>query len=132
MTYEDRTDLDLLAAYNAVTDELQRRHPHLRFAMGTAEHAGETKDARREYIRQKEHGRATAAVRKETTAHRDRQIAAFALDAARKSDELADNPKQLPRYVLMMWRPEWGRHLATSTVARILREQHVASRLKDL
>ena len=80
---------------------------------------------------EKSRARQAARKRKLKREARDRAIADFALKAARKSDELADNPKMLTSYVGNRWRDDWGKLVARSTVRRILAEQRVASRLRS-
>ncbi len=84
--------------------------------------------AQQEEARAKGNARANAR----RTEMRDQNIAEFALATARVSDELADNPKQLNRHILTHWREEWGKPLASSTLARILKEKKIASRLRGL
>jgi hypothetical protein len=85
----------------------------------------------RQLLKMAECGRSTAKARRENREKRDRSIAAFALAAARESDELAENPKQLARYVLAHWRAGWKEPLKLSTLTRILKEQKVASALRS-
>src|ERR1700688_4543587 len=59
-------------------------------------------------------GRRNARAKSLKAKKRAQAIADFALKAARKSDELAENPKRLARYVLAHWRTEWGQQLAPS------------------
>jgi hypothetical protein len=78
-------------------------------------------------------GRSRARDRKAAREERDRKIGTYAVRLARQSDELLDNPKALPAYLLRKWRKEWGsKRLAASTIGRILKEQKVASRVRDL
>src|SRR5918999_290140 len=79
---------------------------------------------------QRSRGQRNARANARWTEERNQAIAAYAVQLANSSDELADNPKRLADVVLQRWKPEWGLPLAPSTVRRLLKEQHVASTVR--
>jgi len=122
---------ETLAAISAMRHQIDQGNPLFAAdeALSVGVLAGNWPRAR-QLLNMAERGKSSAKARRQKRETRDRSIAEFALAAARESDELAENPKQLARHVLTHWRTEWGQQLAPSTVTRILKEQKVASALR--